>query len=116
MISPSHPAAIEARDIASTRSPLPVAWLGSMTIGRCEYFFTSGITLTSRVFRVYFSNVRIHLSQRMTFGFPDATMYSADISHSSIVEAIPRFKRIGFVVLCPTAFRSSKFCMFRAPI
>jgi len=42
-------------------------------------------------------------------------MYSAQLSHSSKVEYIPRLSRIGFPDL-PTSRRSEKFCIFRAPI
>ena len=41
--------------------------------------------------------------------------YSAAMSHSSIVAERPRFRRTGIPVL-PTSLRSSKFCMFLAPI
>ena len=41
-------------------------------------------------------------------------MYSADISHSSIVADKPRFSKIGLSVL-PSSFKSSKFCILRAP-
>ena len=115
MIRPSAPAAIAARDIDSTSFQSPVAWDGSMITGRWVFSFRIGITLKSKVFLVYFSKVRIPRSQKMTFGFPLAIMYSADMIHSSIVALKPRFNKIGFVIL-PTAFNRSKFCILRAPI
>ena len=41
-------------------------------------------------------------------------MYSALISHSSMVAERPLFKRIGLSIL-PSSFKSSKFCIFLAP-
>ena len=58
---------------------------------------------------------RIAAPYKMTFGFPLAIMYSADMIHSSIVALKPRFNKIGFDIL-PTAFNRSKFCILRAPI
>jgi len=66
------------------------------------------------VFLVAVSNVRMPRSQRITFGFPPAMMYSALIRSSSTVFASPRLSRIGFRVM-PSSFKSSKFCMLRAP-
>ena len=73
------------------------------------------MTERSSVLRVYFSNVRMPRSQKMTFSLPPAMMYSADMIHSSMVFASPRFRSTGFFIL-PTAFSSWKFCMLRAPI
>jgi hypothetical protein len=61
------------------------------------------------------SKVRMPRSHSMTSGLPWATMYSADISSSLIVELKPRFSRIGRPHL-PSVFSSEKFCMLRAPI
>ena len=114
-ISPSAPAAIAARLIDSIHFQFPVAWEGSMMIGRCVFSLMIGTTLRSNVFLVYFSNVRIPRSQRMTFSFPPAIIYSADMIHSSIVLESPLFNKIGFWIF-PTAFRREKFCIFLAPI
>ena len=57
----------------------------------------------------------IPLSQRITFSFPPAIIYSADINHSSIVFDKPLFNKIGFFVDRPSSFNSSKFCIFLAP-
>lgn len=54
-------------------------------------------------------------SQRITFGFPPARMYSAASNHSSTVADIPRLRKTGFFVW-PTSFNNVKFCMLRAPI
>src|SRR5699024_11860883 len=43
-----------------------------------------------------------------------AMIYSALMSSSLMVLARPRLMRMGFLVL-PSSFKSSKFCMFRAP-
>ena len=53
-------------------------------------------------------------SHKITLSLPPAIMYSADISHSSIVADKPRFSKIGLSVL-PSSFKSSKFCILRAP-
>ena len=82
--------------------------------GRWLNFFTAGMALKSCVFRVYVSKVRMPRSHRMTFSLPPARMYSALISHSSIVADRPRFSRMGFLV-CPSSRSKSKFCMLRAP-
>ena len=97
-----------------TLSLRPVAWLGSTITGRWVNCFTTGTAVRSSVFRVYVSNVRMPRSQRITFSFPSDRMYSAAISHSSIVEDIPRFKSTGFPIR-PTHLSSSKFCIFLAP-
>ena len=67
------------------------------------------------VFLVDGSKVLMPRSQRITCSFPSDRMYSAAISHSSMVLARPLFKRIGLLCL-PTSRRSLKFCMFLAPI
>ena len=85
-----------------------------MTMGRCVFFLTIGMTDRSRVLRVYFSKVRMPRSQRMTFSLPPAMMYSALMSHSSMVLARPRLSSTGLFVL-PRALSRSKFCMLRAP-
>jgi len=51
----------------------------------------------------------------MTLSFPSDRIYSAAMSHSSMVAEIPRFKRTG-LLRRPTVFKSSKLCMLRAPI
>ena len=68
-----------------TSQRLPVAWLGSTMTGRWVSRSSSGTAARSIVFRVYVSNVRMPRSHRMTLGLPELTMYSAAISHSSIV-------------------------------
>lgn len=93
-----------------TRCRFPVAWLGSTTTGRWLNLLTSGTALKSRVLRVAFSKVRIPRSQSTTFSFPSATMYSAAISHSSMVAEKPRFNRTGLPER-PTARSRLKFCM-----
>ena len=49
----------------------------------------------SQVLRVAVSKVRMPRSHSITFGLPWATMYSADISSSLMVELRPRFSRTG---------------------
>ncbi len=53
--------------------------------GRWVRWWRSGTAARSIVLRVYVSNVRMPRSHRMTFGLPLLTMYSAAISHSSMV-------------------------------
>ena len=65
--------------------------------------------------RVAVSNVRIPRSQSMTRSLPPARTYSAAASHSSIDDDMPRLRSTAVRVF-PTSLRSSKFCMFRAPI
>src|SRR5713226_4311300 len=113
-INPSAPMATPARATAGTKLRLPVAWLGSKIIGRCVNSFSAGIAAMSQVFRVAVSNVRIPRSHKITSGFPCATTYSADISNSFIVLLIPGFNNAGRPHF-PSAFSSTKFCMFRAP-
>ncbi len=64
-------------------------------MGRWLSFLITGIAERSSVFRVYVSNVRIPRSQRTTLSAPWANRYSAAMSHSSMVAAIPRFKITG---------------------
>ena len=59
MVNPSALAAMEAIDMDSTISQGPVAWLGSMMMGRWVSFFNTGMQLISRVFRVVVSKVRM---------------------------------------------------------
>ena len=87
---------------------------GSIIIGRWLFFLITGITLRSSVFLVYCSKVRIPRSHKITCSFPPARMYSADISHSSIVFASPLFNKTGFLIF-PNSFKRSKFCIFLAP-
>ena len=102
-------------DIGITLSRRPVPCDGSTRIGRCESRSTAGTIERSSVLRVKSLKVRTPRSQRMTFGFPSARTYSAASRNSSSVADMPRFRRTGLPVR-PTFFRSSKFCMFRAPI
>ena len=53
--------------------------------GRWVSRLRRGTAARSIVLRVYVSNVRMPRSHRITFGFPELTMYSAAISHSSTV-------------------------------
>ena len=114
MIKPSHPAATAASAIGGTSFATPHAWLGSTITGRCVALRNTGTAERSRVLRVAVSKVRIPRSQRITLGLPPAMMYSALINSSWTVEAKPRLRSTGLVVL-PSCFNSSKFCMLRAP-
>ena len=114
-IIPSAPPATEASPIGGILSRIPTAWLGSTIIGRWVSPRSTGIALKSRVLRVAFSKVRIPRSHRMTFSVPLASRYSAAIKKSSIVAESPRLRMTGFPSI-PTFFRSSKFCILRAPI
>ena len=82
--------------------------------GRCVFSFKTQTALKSKVLRVAVSKVRIPRSQRATLEFPAAMIYSAALSHSSIVAERPRFNSTGIPVR-PTSFKSSKFCIFLAP-
>ena len=53
--------------------------------GRCVRSRSTGTADRSSVLRVALSNVRMPRSQRITWPFPCARMYSAAASHSSIV-------------------------------
>ena len=68
----------------------------------------------SQVLRVAVSKVRMPRSQSITLGLPWATMYSADISSSLMVELMPRLSSTGRPQP-PSDFSSAKFCMLRAP-
>ena len=76
---------------------------------------TTGTALMSSVLRVAVSKVRMPRSQRITSRLPSLRMYSADISHSSIVAERPRLSSTGLPAR-PTSASSWKFCMLRAPI
>ena len=65
-IRPSAPAATAARASGVTLSRLPVPWLGSTMMGRCDKCFTAGITLRSSVLRVWSAKVRTPRSHRIT--------------------------------------------------
>ena len=59
--------------------------------------------------------MRMPRSHRTMLWLPSEMMYSAALSHSSMVAANPRFKSTGMPER-PHSLRSSKFCMFLAPI
>ena len=65
--------------------------------------------------RVDVSNVRMPRSHRMICELPAEAMYSAAISHSSIVAPKPRLSMTGRPAR-PHASSSEKFCMLRVPI
>ena len=65
--------------------------------------------------RVVVSKVRMPRSHRMIWLFPAEAMYSAAISHSSMVAPKPRLSMTGRPAR-PQASRSEKFCMLRVPI
>ena len=113
-MTPSAPAAIAAMVRGSTMKRMPAAWLGSTITGRCVLDFSMGMADISRVFLIEVSKVRIPLSQRITCSFPPAMIYSALISSSSRVFAIPLFRRMGLRIF-PSSLRSSKFCIFLVP-
>jgi hypothetical protein len=64
----------------------------------------TGTAFKSRVNRVAVSKVRMPRSHSITFSLPLAMMYSAAISHSSMVVAIPRLNMAGLRVR-PTSRR-----------
>ena len=68
----------------------------------------------SSVLRVAVSKVRMPRSHRTMSRLPRWAMYSAAISHSSMVACMPRLSMTGLPD-CPTACRSPKFCMLRVP-
>ena len=72
--------------------------------GRWVRSRTTGTAERSSVLRVAVSNVRMPRSQRMTLGLPDERMYSAAMSHSSMVAERPRLSRTG-LRLWPTALQ-----------
>ena len=65
-MSPSAPAATAARAMGMTLARMPVPWLGSAMIGRCESDFTTGMAVRSRRLRVWVSKPRTPRSQRIT--------------------------------------------------
>ena len=112
---PSAPTAMPPIASGLTSQRLPVACDGSTITGRWVRWWTSGTAVRSSVLRVVVSNVRIPRSHRMTWGLPAEAMYSAAISHSSIVAPKPRLSITGRLAR-PHASSSEKFCMFRVPI
>ena len=111
---PSAPTAIAARDSGSTRSRRPPECDGSTITGRCDSRWATGTALMSSVFLVAFSNVRMPRSQSTMSRLPRWAMYSAAISHSSMVAFMPRLSITGLPTP-PTACSSGKFCMLRVP-
>ena len=83
--------------------------------GRWVLIFRYGIAFISKVFLIAVSNVRIPLSQRITFSFPLAKIYSEAKSSSSSVEPKPLFNKTGLDEV-PTASNNLKFCIFLVPI
>ena len=114
MITPSAPTAIAARVSGRTRSRRPPECDGSTITGRWDSRWATGTALMSRVLRVAVSKVRMPRSQSTMSRLPRWAMYSAAISHSSIVALMPRLSRTGLAAE-PTACSSAKFCMFRVP-
>ena len=114
MITPSAPTAIAARVSGRTRSRRPPECDGSTMTGRWDSRCATGTALISSVLRVAVSNVRMPRSQSTMSRLPRWAMYSAAISHSSIVALIPRLSRTGLAAE-PTAWSSAKFCMLRVP-
>ncbi len=82
--------------------------------GRCESRWATGTALMSSVFLVAFSNVRMPRSHSTMSRLPRCAMYSAAISHSSIVAFMPRLSITGLPAE-PTAWSNAKFCMLRVP-
>ena len=111
---PSAPIAIAARESGTTRSRRPPECDGSTTTGRCARSWATGTAEMSRVLRVAFSKVRMPRSQSTTSRLPRWAMYSAAISHSSIVELMPRLSITGLPA-SPTACSSEKFWALRVP-
>ena len=72
-------------------------------MGRWDISFTRGTTDRSSVLRVAVSNVRIPRSQRITWWFPSARIYSAAARNSSMVALMPRFSSTGFWSAPPPA-------------
>ena len=114
-MTPSAPTAMAARERGTTRSRRPPACDGSTMIGRWLVACTTGTAEMSRVLRVLGSKVRMPRSQSTTSRLPRWATYSAAISHSSIVEVIPRLSSTG-LPHSPTAWSSPKFAMLRVPI
>ena len=111
---PSAPTAMAARESGSTRSRRPPECDGSTMTGRCDSRCATGTAEMSRVLRVAFSNVRMPRSQSTMSRLPRCAMYSAAISHSSMVADMPRLSMTGLPA-APTAWRRGKFCMFLVP-
>ena len=84
-------------------------------IGRWVSSRSTGTAVRSSVLRVDGSKVRMPRSHRITFGLPELRMYSAAISHSSIVAPKPRLSSTGLRDW-PAALSSTKLCMLRLPI
>ena len=95
MMIPSAPAAAPARAIGRTRERCPVPCDGSTMTGRWVRSRSTGTAVRSSVLRVDGSKVRMPRSHRTTLGLPAARMYSAAISHSSIVADRPRLSSTG---------------------
>ena len=113
-MTPSAPTAIAARDSGSTRSRRPPECDGSTITGRCDSRCATGTALMSSVFLVAFSKVRMPRSHSTMSRLPRCAMYSAAISHSSMVAFMPRLSITGLPTP-PTACSSGKFCMLRVP-
>ena len=111
---PSAPTAIAALDSGSTRSRRPPECDGSTITGRWDSRCATGTAEMSSVFLVAFSNVRMPRSHSTMSRLPRCAMYSAAISHSSIVALMPRLSMTG-LPQPPTACSSGKFCMLRVP-
>src|SRR6266567_3204742 len=111
---PSAPTAMAALVSGKTRSRRPPECDGSTITGRCDRRWATGTALMSSVLRVAVSNVRMPRSQRTMSRLPRWAMYSAAISHSSIVAFMPRLSMTGLPAE-PTAWSSAKFCMLRVP-
>ena len=92
---PSAPTATPPIASGLTSQRLPVACDGSTTTGRWVRWCTTGTAVRSSVLRAYVSNVRMPRSHMMMFGLPAEAMYSAAISHSSIVAPKPRLSITG---------------------
>ena len=111
---PSAPTATPPIASGLTSQRLPVACDGSTTTGRWVRWWSTGTAVRSSVLRAYVSNVRMPRSHMMMFGLPADAMYSAAMSHSSIVAPNPRLSITGRPAR-PQASSSEKFCMFRVP-
>ena len=111
---PSAPTAMAARVSGRTRSRRPPECDGSTMTGRWLSRCATGTALMSSVLRVAVSNVRIPRSHSTMSRLPRWAMYSAAISHSSMVALNPRLSSTGLLA-SPTAWSSAKFCMFLVP-
>src|SRR5690554_3643655 len=108
-------APLQQHRLAGPPRLFPVPWEGSTMMGRWLSSLTTGTALRSSVFLVAVSKVRMPRSHKTTLGLPALMMYSAAISHSSMVADRPRFSSTGLPDR-PASFSSGKFCMLRAPI